>query len=92
MQFQRRRAVAPVLATILMIAVAVAMSVILFMWSQGFLNNTSSGTGAQQGAQNQAAQSSLSIEQQVMTAGSSETITLIIRKSGICISLPELET
>lgn len=57
-----RKAVAPVLATLLMIAVAVSMSVIIFMWSQGFLANTSSSTGSQQGAQNQAAQSSISIE------------------------------
>ncbi len=59
---RRKKAVAPVLATLLMIAVAVAMSVIIFMWSQGFLAQTSTSTGAQQGAQNQAAQSSIAIE------------------------------
>jgi hypothetical protein len=54
-----------------MIAVAVAMSVIIFMWSQGFLSNTSSATGGQQGSQNQAAQSSISIELATFIAGPS---------------------
>jgi len=53
-----------------MIAVAVAMSVIIFMWSQGFLSQTSSATGGQQGAQNQAAQSSISIELGTFTKNS----------------------
>ncbi len=78
-----RQAVAPVLATLLMIAVAVAMSVIIFMWSQGFLSQTSSATGGQQGAQNQAAQSSISIELATFTTTSgSPQITVIIRNVG----------
>jgi|TARA_B100001971_G_C17938447_1_gene406382 flagellin-like protein len=33
---RKNKAVTPVLATLLMIAVAAAMSVTLFMWSKGF--------------------------------------------------------
>jgi len=57
-----RRAVSPVLATLLMIAVAVSMSVILFVWSQNFLASTSEAASSQQQAQNVAAQSSIAIE------------------------------
>ncbi len=57
-----KRGVAPVLATLLMIAVAVAMSVIIFMWSQGFLSGTSGAAQSQTSQQNIAAQSSISIE------------------------------
>jgi len=46
----------------MMIAVAVAMSVIIFVWSQGFLSQTSSAAGSQQAVQNQAAQSSIAVE------------------------------
>ena len=77
---RKRKAVAPVLATLLMIAVAVAMSVIIFMWSQGFLSNTSSATGSQQGAQNVAAQSSINIES--TTHSFPSTLTLYIRNVG----------
>ena len=58
----RKRGVAPVLATLLMIAVAVAMSVIIFMWSQGFLAGTSGAAQSQTSQQNIAAQSSISLE------------------------------
>ena len=67
----QRKAVAPVLATLMMIAVAVAMSVIIFVWSQGFLSQTSSAAGGQQSQQNIAAQSSISVELAVFTTGSS---------------------
>lgn len=84
-----RKAVAPVLATLLMVAVAVAMSVIIFMWSQGFLAQTSESTGSQQGTQNQAAQSSISIENALFTSGATGTnvvntprITILIRNVG----------
>jgi len=62
MQGKRSKAVSPVLATLLMIAVAVSMSVILFMWSQNFLASTSQAASTQQQAQNVAAQSSIAIE------------------------------
>src|SRR3990172_11988450 len=89
----KRKAVAPVLATLLMIAVAVAMSVIIFMWSQGFLSQTSSSTGSQQGAQNQAAQSSVNIETALFKLNTTNTyangtesnhgrMTLIVRNVG----------
>lgn len=77
---RRTKAVAPVLATLLMIAVAVAMSVIIFMWSQGFLAQTSESTGGQQGAQNQAAQSSISVE--AVTFTKPDAITLVVRNVG----------
>ena len=57
-----RRAVSPVLATLIMVAVAVAMSVIIFTWSQGFLSQTGEAASAQQAAQNVAAQSGILIE------------------------------
>lgn len=76
-----KKAVAPVLATLLMIAVAVAMSVIIFMWSQGFLSQTSESTGAQQGSQNQAAQSSVSIETSLFDASTNKT-TIVVRNVG----------
>jgi hypothetical protein len=64
-----------------MIAVAVSMSVIIFMWSQGFLSQTSESTGAQQGAQNQAAQSSIAIEA-VLFDTSSAKVTVVVRNVG----------
>ncbi len=48
-------------------------------WSQGFLGQTSSATGGQQGAQNQAAQSSISIESVSLRSG---TITIVVRNVG----------
>jgi len=89
---RRSRAVAPVLATLLMIAVAVAMSVIIFMWSQGFLSQTSESVGSQQGAQNQAAQSSIAIESTTFTIGSSkDNITIIVRNVGtVAVTLGSL--
>src|SRR3990167_464512 len=81
----KRKAVAPVLATLLMIAVAVAMSVIIFMWSQGFLSQTSGSTGSQQGTQNQAAQSSINIE---ATVFNNTSATIIVRNVGaVAISI-----
>jgi len=91
---QRRKAVAPVLATLMMIAVAVAMSVIIFVWSQGFLSQTSSAAGGQQSQQNIAAQSSVSIELVSFTsatsastgcptsAGTECAMTIVIRNVG----------
>jgi FlaG/FlaF family flagellin (archaellin) len=79
----KRNAVAPVLATLMMIAVAVAMSVIIFVWSQGFLSQTSSAAGGQQSQQNIAAQSSVSIDSATFTTGTTTgTVTLIVRNVG----------
>ena len=86
-----KKAVAPVLATLLMIAVAVAMSVIIFMWSQNFLSQTSESTGSQQGAQNVAAQSSISIEAVLFNAN--KTATVVIRNVGaVSITLGTMTT
>ncbi len=80
---RKNMAVAPVLATLLMIAVAVAMSVIIFMWSQGFLAGTSESTGAQQGSQNQAAQSSIIVETVTGIPGTYKpNFTLLARNVG----------
>jgi len=70
-----RRAVSPVLATLMMVAVAVAMSVIIFTWSQGFLSQTSEAASAQQAAQNIAAQSGILIEAATFSS-SSGSITI----------------
>jgi len=81
----RRRAVAPVIATLLMVAVAVAMSVIIFMWSQGFLSNASSAVGGQQGVQNQAVQSSISIEG--VTASGTSLDVMVRNVGSVSVSL-----
>ncbi len=86
---RKNAAVAPVLATLLMIAVAVSMSVIIFMWSQGFLAQTSESTGAQQGSQNQAAQSSISLE---TVTYSGTTATVYFRNVGAVSVTPALLT
>ncbi|MDG6902717.1 MAG: hypothetical protein JRM80_12275 [Nitrososphaerota archaeon] len=77
----KRKAVAPVLATLMMIAVAVAMSVIIFVWSQGFLAQTSAAAGGQQSQQNLAASSGISIETAIFDT-SSKTITIVVRNVG----------
>ncbi len=59
---RKKKGSSPVLAILLMIAVAVAMGIIIFMWSQGFLSGTSGAAQSQTSAQNVAAQSSISIE------------------------------
>ena len=69
------------LATLMMIAVAVAMSVIIFVWSQGFLSQTSSAAGGQQSQQNIAAQSSISIDSATFSTATGDA-TLIIRNVG----------
>ena len=87
------KAVSPVLATLLMIAVAVSMSVILFMWSQNFLASTSQAASSQQQSQNVAAQSSIAIEAvqftdaeddagNTLTNGSDKTVKIIVRNVG----------
>ncbi len=86
---RKNQAVAPVLATLLMIAVAVSMSVIIFMWSQGFLSQTSESTGAQQGSQNQAAQSSIAVE---TVTFSGTTATVYFRNVGAVSITPALLT
>jgi len=66
-----KRAVSPVLATLMMVAVAVGLSVIIFTWSQNYLSQTSEAASAQQAAQNIAAQSGIIIE--AVTLKPSET-------------------
>jgi flagellin-like protein len=77
-----KKAVSPVLATLLMIAVAVSMSVIIFMWSQGFLATTSEAASSQQSAQNIAAQSSISIEAVYMDTSHTDRLDIIARNVG----------
>jgi flagellin-like protein len=62
MKQRGKKAVSPVLATLMMVAVAVALSVIIFTWSQGFLSQTSEAAAGQQASQNIAAQSGILIE------------------------------
>ena len=70
-----RRAVSPVLATLMMVAVAVAMSVIIFTWSQGFLSQTGEAASGQQAQQNIAAQSGIAIDGVTFnTSGNSATV------------------
>ena len=79
----KRKAVSPVLATLLMIAVAVALAVVIFTWSQGFLSSTSSAVGTEQGAQNIAAQSQITIENVIADSTSgSESVKIMVRNVG----------
>jgi flagellin-like protein len=74
-----RRAVSPVLATLMMVAVAVALSVIIFTWSQGFLSQTGEAASGQQAAQNIAAQSGILIESATFSSSSG---TVVVRNVG----------
>jgi len=69
-----KRAVSPVLATLMMVAVAVAMSVIIFTWSQSFLSQTGEAASGQQASQNIAAQSGILIES--VTFGGTPSVTV----------------
>jgi flagellin-like protein len=82
MKQRTRKAVSPVLATLLMVAVAVAMSVIIFTWSQGFPSQTGEATGGQQAAQNVAAQSGIAIEAATFNLSSGVNATLYVRNVG----------
>jgi flagellin-like protein len=80
-----RRAVSPVLATLMMVAVAVALSVIIFTWSQGFLSQTGEAASGQQAQQNIAAQSGILIQAVSTQAWNGEqdgVITISIRNAG----------
>lgn len=86
---RKAKGLAPVVATLLLIAIASGIAVVVFAWSQGFLGNASGAVGSQQGAQNQASQSSISIESMTFTAGTSGSnalntpvITIVIRNVG----------
>ncbi|MCD6511120.1 MAG: hypothetical protein J7K45_00810 [Thaumarchaeota archaeon] len=93
----KRKAVSPILAVLLMIAVSVALAVVIFTWSQGFLSSTSSAIGTEQGAQNIAAQSQITLENVIpdkvndLPSGSDTTIgnfTIIVRNVGsVSVSL-----
>jgi len=74
-----KRAVSPVLATLMMVAVAVAMSVIIFTWSQSFLSQTGEAASGQQASQNIAAQSGILIESATF---SGTTATVYVRNVG----------
>ncbi len=84
---RRKKAVAPVLATLLVIAVGVSLSVILFIWSQGFLSQNSESISSQQGAQNQVAQSSIVLE---AVTFSGTTTTVYFRNGGAVSITPAL--
>jgi len=81
-----KRAVSPVLATLMMVAVAVAMSVIIFTWGQGFLSQTGEAASAQQASQNVAAQSGILIEsvptKQWKSGTQNGNITIVVRNVG----------
>jgi flagellin-like protein len=85
MKHRSKKAVSPVLATLMMVAVAVAMSVIIFTWSQSFLSQTSEAASGQQASQNIAAQSGILIEAVTATqsaSGSNGTATIYVRNVG----------
>jgi len=85
MKQRSKKAVSPVLATLMMVAVAVAMSVIIFTWSQGFLSQTSEAAAGQQASQNIAAQSGIMIEAITTTTSENNangTATIYLRNVG----------
>jgi flagellin-like protein len=80
-----KKAVSPVLATLMMVAVAVALSVIIFTWSQSFLSQTGEAASGQQAQQNIAAQSGILIQAvstQAWKSGQGGVITISIRNVG----------
>jgi flagellin-like protein len=86
-----KKAVSPVLATLMMVAVAVALSVIIFTWSQSFLSQTSEAASGQQAAQNIAAQSGILIEAVVLTPSGSTangSATIYLRNVGAVAVMP----
>jgi len=86
-----KKAVSPVLATLMMVAVAVAMSVIIFTWSQGFLSQTGEAAQSGQEAQNIAAQSGILIEAVVLTPSGSTangSATIYLRNVGGVAVMP----
>ena len=86
-----KKAVSPVLATLMMVAVAVAMSVIIFTRSQGFLSQTGEAAQAGQQAQNTAAQSGILIEAVVLTPSGSTangSATIYLRNVGAVAVMP----
>jgi len=87
-----KKAVSPVLATLMMVAVAVAMSVIIFTWSQGFLSQTGEAAAGQQASQNVAAQSGILIESVTFSGvgGGSLTATVYVRNVGSVSVIPAL--
>jgi flagellin-like protein len=89
-----RRAVSPVLATLMMVAVAVALSVIIFTWSQGFLSQTGEAAQSGQQAQNIAAQSGILIESVTFTTNNDnvpdDSMTILIRNVGSVTVEPAL--
>ncbi len=80
---RRKKAVTPVLATLLVIAVGVSLSVMLFIWSQGFLSQNSESISSQQGAQNQVAQSSIVLEAVTF----SDTIATVYFRNGGAVAI-----
>jgi len=74
-----KKAVSPVLATLMMVAVAVALSVIIFTWSQSFLSQTGEAASGQQAQQNIAAQSGILIESAKF---SSNSVDVTVRNVG----------
>jgi flagellin-like protein len=80
MKGEGKKAVSPVLATLLMIAVAVSMSVILFMWSQNFLATTGEVVAGQQAVLTRVAQSSIALES--VSFKSSTQMEVIARNVG----------
>ena len=84
-----RRAVSPVLATLMMVAVAVAMSVIIFTWSQGFLSQTGEAASAQQAQQNIAAQSGIAIDGVTFDTDTKEA-TVYVRNVGTVTIYPAM--
>jgi FlaG/FlaF family flagellin (archaellin) len=84
-----KKAVSPVLATLMMAAVAVALSVIIFTWSQGFLSQTGEASSAQQAQQNIAAQSGIAIDG-VTFDTTSGTATVYVRNVGTVTITPAM--
>jgi len=77
----KRKAVSPVLAVLLMIAVSVALSVVMFTWSQGFLSNQVSAVDSQTSEVSTASQSRVMIEL-AYADSSSDKVIIFVRNIG----------
>jgi len=80
----RRRALSPVIATLLMVAIAVAAAIITYVWSMGLLGGLM-GTGGQQ------TKEQLILEAYNWTGGSLQIVLRNVGSSGVTIAAVYIE-
>lgn len=84
----RKRGVAPVLSTLMLVAVAVALCTIFFSWSQSFLSQTAEASSSQMAALNIAARSGILIDHVVFNTAQHQA-TIYVRNVGSASVTPD---